>query len=752
MENTSENIFLTGKAGTGKTTFLKQIVQECPKRKIVVAPTGVAAINAEGVTVHSFFQIPFGICLPDYNLLDKQDRKDRFNKLNKTKTAIIRSLELLIIDEVSMLRADVLDAIDGILRRYRRNPRPFGGVQVLMIGDMQQLPPVTKGDEWSILREYYRSPFFFDSKVLTTSGYVCIELQKIYRQSDMEFIDLLAKVRENRLDSAGLDKLNSRYREGFEPRKEEGYIILTTHNDSANIINDREMNKLETPTFSFDADIQGEFPSNLYPQSSTLTLKEGAQVMFTKNDHTQEHRYVNGTLGVVTAISDDYIEVTPLGTAGSIAAGGNSAADGDFAAGEDLPSDESFAAGEDLTGSGTEPIEVERDQWENLKYEIDPQSKEIVSSIAGMFTQYPLRPAWAITIHKSQGLTFDRAIIDAAKSFTHGQVYVALSRCRTLEGMVLSSRISPRAVMNDEQICAFNKRSAELEPTPEQLALDKQKYVREVLTDEFDFSYITKQVFWFSKFARENLESVYPKLIENWENKKNTVRAEIEDVGLKFAKSLERLVGPDYETSTYLRERLSKASAYFIDRCAELLIPLVSATSTLEPDSKEAAKTFNEIIGNLTEALRVKTALFRYTLEEFDMQKFLKIKAEAVLEASEGGRKAKKRAGLPRTGAESAASDRTAYGSSDEDTLSPAEIEDIQNSELFLKLRNWRYERSRDLNLPAYCIMHQKTLIEICNTRPTTEKELIAIKGIGKTFVGKYGQEVLEIVAGMHES
>lgn len=391
VETTGKNIFLTGKAGTGKTTFLHNLKKSTSKRMVVVAPTGVAAIGAGGVTIHSFFQLSFGPQLPEN--LYKKGEVSGLQRFNKTKINIIKSLDLLVIDEISMVRADLLDGIDRVLRRFKNRYKPFGGVQLLMIGDLQQLAPIAKDNEWAILQEFYESVFFFSSKALQQTNFVSIELSEIFRQSDQYFINLLNKVRNNELDTNSINELNKRYIPNFNPNDKDGYITLTTHNHQAKSINDAKLNALKTEAKTFEATVKGNFPEHSYPTDYNLTLKVGAQVMFVKNDPTYEKQFFNGKIGTLEDIDDEGLYVQ-------------------------CPDDPS-------------PILVTPLTWENTRYTLDRNTKMIKEETTGSFTQYPLKLAWAITIHKSQGLTFDRAIIDAQAAFTHGQVYVALSRCRT---------------------------------------------------------------------------------------------------------------------------------------------------------------------------------------------------------------------------------------------------------------------------------------------------------------------------------
>ena len=445
IENTGTHLFLTGKAGTGKTTFLRRLREQSPKRMVVLAPTGIAAINAGGVTIHSFFQLSFAPFVPDTTLNPAQIHY----RINKEKCNIIRSMDLLVIDEISMVRADLLDAVDATLRRYRDREKPFGGVQLLMIGDLQQLAPVVKDSEWEMLRHYYETPYFFASRALRETTYMTIELEKVYRQSDTFFLSLLNKIRENKADDEVLNELNKRYQRDFQPPKEEGYIRLTTHNNQAQRINDRELASLPGKAYSFRAEVKDDFPEYSYPADEVLTIKEGAQIMFLKNDVSSEKRYYNGMIGEVVTVNET----------------------GMFVRGKD--SEHEF--------------QLLQEEWGNYKYVLNEETKEITEEIAGVFRQYPIRLAWAITIHKSQGLTFERAIIDARNSFAHGQTYVALSRCKTLDGMVLESPLRREAIISDSVVDNFTKAVERNKPGNKQLNDMQKAYFFDLLSDLFNF-------------------------------------------------------------------------------------------------------------------------------------------------------------------------------------------------------------------------------------------------------------------------
>lgn len=409
VEKTDMSLFLTGKAGTGKTTFLREVVRYTKKKCIVLAPTGIAAVNAGAMTIHSFFQFGLGPFVQGV-IEPKSDFR-----INKSKLELIRHLQLLIIDEVSMVRADLMDHIDVELRRIRRNSKPFGGVQLLMIGDLQQLPPIAHGGEDELLRQYYKTLYFFSSAALKSMKYSCIELKNVYRQTDRHFIDILNHARNCTLTSQDISDLNARYVPGFSPKPEDGYIRLMTHNRQVDYVNETELEKLDSKPYTFVAAVTGTFPEESYPTADSLTLKKGAQVMFIKND--PERRFINGTLGEVKSIDKNSIAVR-LAESGMI-------------------------------------IDVEPVEWQNIRYQFDEESKEISSKQIGRFKQYPLKAAWAITVHKSQGLTFDKAIIDVHAAFSPGQAYVALSRCRTLDGLVLSSPVSASVFMRDNAVDAY---------------------------------------------------------------------------------------------------------------------------------------------------------------------------------------------------------------------------------------------------------------------------------------------------------
>lgn len=453
---TGVSVFLTGKAGTGKTTFLKTVVPAIPKQQVVAAPTGVAAMNAGGVTLHSLFQLPFGPYLPIDNVptgipeyIDWRNRRTlmRNVRISKAKRRLLQRLELLVIDEVSMVRADMMDAIDRTLRSVRRIQRPFGGVQVLLIGDLRQLSPVVKQNEWNILKQYYRSPYFFDAHVMKEVDCVNVELKTVYRQRDEEFVGLLNRLRNKQVNNDDMALLESRYKPDFTPNKEDQYITLCSHNHQADAINAKRLNELKGDAVDLAAVVKGDFPEHSYPADVQLRLKVGAQVMFVRNDIGDERRYYNGKIGIVDAINEDGIHVT--------------------------------------FSDGSDDVMVEPVQWDNVKFEVDDDNK-VKENVMGSFLQYPLRLAWAITIHKSQGLTFDRAIIDAGASFAPGQVYVALSRLTSLEGLVLQSRITPESVKVDDDVSDYLnafKSDVELDG---QLELKKNEYARSLVVEATD--------------------------------------------------------------------------------------------------------------------------------------------------------------------------------------------------------------------------------------------------------------------------
>lgn len=466
VNQTNQNLFLTGKAGTGKTTFLRYIRDNCYKKMAITAPTGVAAMNAGGTTLHGLFWLPFGVFIEDYALKwDEQDNniynKSRLFstiKLTKQRRAILQELELLVIDEVSMVRADTLDAIDVILKSVRRDMRPFGGVQVLFIGDLYQLPPVVKDAEWQVLRSHYSSMFFFDAKVLRNSAMVKLELQQIYRQQDTGFIDILNNIRNNQCTGADLERLNTHYKEGFVPEKEDQYITLASHNRLADQINQEELVKLGGRMHNIKAVVKDDFHQGAFPTEETLTLKEGAQVMFIKNDAGEDRKYFNGKIGFVKELLLDKHQV--------------------------------------VVGfkDGGEDVVVKRETWENIKYNYNKGEDKIEEVVLGTFSQFPLRLAWAITIHKSQGLTFDKAIIDAGTSFASGQVYVALSRLTGLEGLVLRSKIATHAIRTDFQVVEFMKQLLEEEEMDKVLVQCQRVFLGQILLQSFRWTALTEGV------------------------------------------------------------------------------------------------------------------------------------------------------------------------------------------------------------------------------------------------------------------
>lgn len=685
IQYTGTSVFLTGKAGTGKTTFLHELKRRSPKRMIVLAPTGVAAMNAGGVTIHSFFQLPFGPYLPGMSSVSANGENKFVNKFSREKINMIRSLDLLVIDEISMVRADLLDAVNDMLCRYRDRSRPFGGVQLLMIGDLQQLAPVAKEEEWELLKGTYPSAFFFSSRALQRVPYVSIELTQVYRQSDAVFIGLLNRIREQRADRETIEKLNRRYRPDFCPDDNEGYITLTTHNYQAQQINKRKLEELPGKAYTYEAEIEKEFPEYSYPTDAHLVLKKGAQVMFVKNDSSGEKRYYNGKIGKVTDLSSDYVSVK---------------------------------CGEE------EAIRVGREEWTNSRYTIDSETREITETIIGVYRQYPLRAAWAITIHKSQGLTFERAIIDAAAAFTHGQVYVALSRCRTLEGLVLSSPLNANILIHNQDVASFTEGVKNNQPGEAELAEAQRRYYLQLLQELFDYQALFHRLFYVTKVLNENLEKLYPELTERFRAEREDCRSVLADVGERFKSQLERMVKEcaDYEKDSVLSERVEKGIIYFREHLGSLSRLLEEDFP--EIDNKDIRKTVEEALKRLGQEVHLKMALLEAMASGFSVKEYLRVRAFAVMEQPARKKKIK--------------AEKTKVEVSG----------DILHPELYKILREWRKEEAVKLKLPAYTVLHQKALLGVVNTLPTTGKELLAIPGIGKKVVERYGAMLLELVDG----
>ena len=590
IEKTNANLFLTGKAGTGKTTFLKRLKELSPKRMIVLAPTGIAAINAGGMTIHSFFQLPFSPYVPGTTFGSGEQKRYQFSKLKRN---IIRSIDLLVIDEISMVRSDLLDAVDSVLRQYRkRHDLPFGGVQLLMIGDLQQLAPVVTPQEEHLLGQHYDTPFFFSSNALKQVGYLTIELKKVYRQQDEQFISLLNQIRENKASEATLQALNQRYIPNFVPPKEGNYIRLTTHNAPAQYINEQQLAALPTQSFSFTADIEGDFPETSYPADFKLTLKPGAQVMFIKND--PQHRFYNGMIGEVIGVRTDE--------------------DGSKITVRSKDSGEEF--------------DLEKMEWTNAKYTLNEKTKEIEETVEGKFMQYPLRLAWAITIHKSQGLTFEHAIIDASHSFTHGQTYVALSRCKTLEGMVLSQPLSRGAIISSQTVDAFTSQLAA--PSQEQISSLELQYIIYCITELFDFYSIRASYEHLMRCLIEFFNGKYPRVVSEYQ-KLQVVLKSLIAVSDKFRVQYTGMLArnPDVRQAE-LQDRIHKGAMYFLDKIG-ILSDLIRK-SNLDTDNKVARKQFEDRFSVFSEDVKLKERLLEYECSaEFTVTDYLKKKAQFLL-------------------------------------------------------------------------------------------------------------------------
>lgn len=686
VTETNLNIFLTGKAGTGKTTFLKYLRQTSFKKMVVTAPTGVAAINAGGVTLHSLFQLPFAPYVPS-----KDENSEGINshsllsqiRYNKEKRNLFRNLELLVIDEVSMVASHTVDAIDTILKSVRRRHlQPFGGTQVLFIGDLYQLPPVVKKQEWEFLKNYYPSIFFFDSKAMQENIPVMMELKEIFRQQDNTFIEVLNEIRNDNLTVENFNLLNSRLKQNFSSLENEEYITLTTHNFQSDEINKRKLKKLPTSSQIYCATIQGNFSENQYPAELELELKEGAQVMFLKND-VEGKKYFNGKIGIVTALDKERIKVK--------------------------------CAGEQ------QEIEVKKYEWKNMNYSLNADTREIIEEELGSFTQYPLRLAWAITIHKSQGLTFNKLIIDAENAFANGQVYVALSRCTSLDGLVLTSPINQKFLGATQNLREWQEKNNDEKNLQQKFNESRQNYIQQELQNVFTWKN------WF--YELQELKNIFNEEKENlpsecllWVVELITQQQTLEEITLKFKDRIIELCNQNsaVEENQLLQKRIKDAANYFsieIKKWKEKFLnhPLTTDTKKIARQIDASLNEINFIVNEILHKIN-------FCKNGFLLNEYLRNgkKFNGVLDKIQ-----------------------SSYAQHQIKNLSSKELE---HPELYERIAEMRTQIADEMNLPLYLIFSNQAIKNVCINLPADKNSLMKVKGFGKAKVGKYGDEVINFV------
>ncbi len=690
ITQTNKNLFLTGKAGTGKTTFLKYLKLNTHKNVVTTAPTGVAAINAGGVTLHSLFQLPFAPYIPvedtNKNTLNKHPLLSQI-RLNTLKRKVLKNMDLLVIDEVSMVASNTIDAIDIILKSVRKNFNyPFGGVQVLFIGDLRQLPPVIKNINSSVFNSIYSSYFFFDSIVLKKYTPVMIELKTIYRQQDDAFVKILNAVRENKLTEDHISNLNRRLKKDFQPNNKDGYITLTTHNSQANEINETQINKLKEKKFVFEAKIKDDFPESMYPAEKNMTLKKGAQVMFLKND-TEEKKYFNGKIGVIEHLTNNEIIVK---------------CEGD-----------------------SQPIEVKEQKWENVHYKINESTRDVEQQTLGFFVQFPLRLAWGITIHKSQGLTFNKLIVDAQKAFANGQVYVALSRVRSLEGLILTSPISQKFLGPSNNIQNWEEYNNQPEKLPTLLENSKIECIRTECLKIFDWSIVIKAISDINKFAKNNHDNL-DQGVEKWTYELLNQITELNTTVKKFQKNIYKLTtDPEFnKNQSKFQKRLKDSAEYFqpkIDLLKDKVLhhPITCKTKKIAEQFDEPLEevgSFIHDINNQLNYLSKGTFTLNTYLREWKVNKRPKLKIKKT------------------------------YVKKKTKPKSLISAEKIEHLDLYQQIALYRKEKSEQKNIPIYRIFSNKALKEMCEFLPKTEDSLLLINGLGPKKTEIYGEDLITII------
>jgi len=683
VNQTNQSIFLTGKAGTGKTTLLKYIKQNTYKQTSVIAPTGVAAINAGGSTIHSFLQFAFTPFIPffkDNGQYDFAKMNNHTVKFNSQRLNILRQLELLVIDEISMVRADLLDQIDYTLRIVRKKwDLPFGGVQLLFIGDMHQLPPVAQHEEWKLLEQYYKSPFFFDSYAIQRHPPVYIELDKIYRQSEETFVSLLNKVRNNRLDEAALNLLNAQYKSNISENEYQNNITLTTHNKKADEINAKNLAALKTPKYYYKAAVDGSFSEKNYPIDENLILKVGTRVMFLKNN--TEKNYYNGKIGIITFLDKDKVKVK---------------------------------CEEDKY-----EIEVAKESWQNISYKLEPGTKQIKEDILGTYSQLPLRYAWAITIHKSQGLTFDKLIIDAAESFSAGQVYVALSRCRSLQGLTLSSKIHQNTLFNDQNILNFSQQKQNENELAQTFFDSKKNYLKIILADLFDFENIVDMQLQLQKIIHE-FNSKILKEGHDWALQLINEIKNLQEVSKKFHPQLNQLLESPiaFEQNDNLQNRLKQAANYFSDK-TNIILGFISDCKLIT-ESKEAANELNPLLLQIQDAIFYKDYFFDFCKTGFSFSEFVNHKLKIIYPEKK----------------------LNVYASSKNTKINS----DVLHPKLFRSLLLLRDEICSEEAKPIFLVASGKTITELCNYLPVNDEDLSKITGFGDAKIAAYGDRFIRLI------